>query len=83
MVELEDRPGTLADLGEAAGAAGVNLDGIAAFTASGAALMHVLVVDIEDRPGRSARSLFESGLRGVRRLGVDHLNPQTHEPEFE
>ena len=34
MVILDDRPGELARLGEVAGAAGVNLDGFAAFTHS-------------------------------------------------
>lgn len=32
---LEDRPGTLADLGEAAGKAGVNIDGLCGFPSEG------------------------------------------------
>jgi len=45
MVVLDDRPGELARLGEVAGAAGVNLDGFAAFTGEGKGVVHVLVAD--------------------------------------
>jgi hypothetical protein len=45
MVILEDRPGELARLGEVAGAAGVNLDGFAAFTGEGKGVVHTLVAD--------------------------------------
>lgn len=44
-VILEDRPGELARIGEVAGAAGVNLDGFAAFTGEGKGVVHVLVGD--------------------------------------
>jgi hypothetical protein len=44
-VILDDRPGELARLGEVAGAAGVNLDGFAAFTGEGKGVVHVLVAD--------------------------------------
>ena len=44
-VILDDQPGELARLGEVAGAAGVNLDGFAAFTGEGKGLVHVLVSD--------------------------------------
>jgi hypothetical protein len=43
MVILEDSPGELARLGEVAGAAGVNIDGFAAFTGDGKGVVHVLV----------------------------------------
>jgi hypothetical protein len=80
-VILEDRPGTLADLGEATGRAGINIEGVCGTTQEGQGVMHiavedaaatraalsdagidvagerdVLVVDVEDRPGRWARS---------------------------
>lgn len=42
-VRIENRPGTLADLGEALGAAGVNIEGFAAAGAEGE--VHVLVED--------------------------------------
>lgn len=45
MVILDDRPGELARLGEVTGAAGVNLDGFAAFTGEGKGVIHVLVAD--------------------------------------
>lgn len=44
-VELEDRPGTLADLGEALGNAGVNIDGGCGFPAGGRGIFHILVED--------------------------------------
>jgi hypothetical protein len=44
-VELEDRPGTLADLGEALGNAGVNIDGGCGFPVGGRATLHILVED--------------------------------------
>jgi len=42
---FDDRPGELARLGEAAGAAGVNIEGLAAFTGEGKGVVHVLVED--------------------------------------
>ena len=44
-VILDHQPGELARLGEVAGAAGVNLDGFAAFTGEGKGVVHVLVAD--------------------------------------
>jgi hypothetical protein len=44
-VELEDRPGTLADVGEALGNAGVNIDGGCGAAAGGRADFHFLVED--------------------------------------
>ena len=45
LVILDDRPGELARLGEAAGAGGVNIQGLAAFTGDGKGAVHVLVDD--------------------------------------
>jgi len=45
MVVLDDQVGELARLGELAGAAGVNLDGFAAFTGEGKGVIHLLVAD--------------------------------------
>ncbi|MHA1926738.1 MAG: ACT domain-containing protein [Candidatus Thorarchaeota archaeon] len=42
---LEDRPGTLAEVGEALGKAGVNIDGHCAFPSEGVGILHVLVED--------------------------------------
>jgi hypothetical protein len=44
-VSLEDRPGTLADLGEALGKAGVNIEGICGLGVEGRGIIHVLVED--------------------------------------
>lgn len=43
----DDRPGVLARLGEAAGAAGLSILGVSAFTGEGKGLVHVLVDDAE------------------------------------
>jgi hypothetical protein len=44
-VTLANRPGTLADLGEALGAAEVNIDGVCGFVVNGEGIAHVLVED--------------------------------------
>ena len=44
-VSLEDRPGTLADLGEALGNAGINIEGLCVVTSEGRAIGHVLIED--------------------------------------
>lgn len=44
-LSLEDRPGTLADLGEALGKAGVNIEGICGLGVEGRGIIHVLVED--------------------------------------
>jgi hypothetical protein len=44
-VALEDRPGTLADLGEALGKAGINIEGLCGVPAEGTSIVHVLVED--------------------------------------
>jgi hypothetical protein len=44
-ITLEDRPGRLADLGEATGRAGINIEGMCATTGAGRAEVHILVED--------------------------------------
>jgi hypothetical protein len=44
-VSLDDRPGELAKLGETLGAAGINIEGMAAMTAEGRGIIHLLVED--------------------------------------
>jgi hypothetical protein len=46
-VIMEDRPGKLADLGEATGKAGVNIEGLCAMVGDGKGLIHILVQDEE------------------------------------
>lgn len=54
----DDRPGVLARLGEAAGNAGINIEGISAFTGQGKGVIHVLVPDAE----HALRALADAGL---------------------
>ena len=54
-VVLDNRPGTLADLGEALGEAGINLDAMCGFPCEGKCVIHILV---EDAGG--ARSALEN-----------------------
>ena len=44
-VILENRPGTIADMGEALGKAGLNIEGSCGFPCEGAGIMHILVDD--------------------------------------
>ncbi|HVL97944.1 MAG TPA: ACT domain-containing protein [Egibacteraceae bacterium] len=53
----DDQPGVLARLGEAAGRAGINIEGISAFTGEGKGIVHLLVRDPED----AQRALAEAG----------------------
>jgi hypothetical protein len=60
LVILDDRPGELARLGEAAGAGGVNIQGLAAFTGEGKGVVHVLVDDSD--LGRLRQALDGAGM---------------------
>jgi hypothetical protein len=57
---LDDRPGELARLGEVTGAAGVNIQGLAAFTGEGRGVIHVLVDD--DQAARAVEELRRAGM---------------------
>jgi hypothetical protein len=61
-VILEHQPGELARLGEVAGAAGVNIKGLAAFTGEGKGVVHLLV---DDRQVRILRDACERAGVGV------------------
>lgn len=54
----DDQPGVLARLGEAAGAAGINIEGVSAFTGEGKGVVHVLVGDAE----HALEALSQAGL---------------------
>ena len=60
-VILQNKPGTFADMGEALGNAGINIDGVCGFPADGEGLVHLLV---EDAAG--ARSALEGAGLEVR-----------------
>lgn len=47
-VVLEDRPGTIAHMGEALGKAGINIDGGCGFPCEGKGVLHILVEDAAD-----------------------------------
>jgi len=53
-VVLEDQPGSLAEMGEVLGKAGINIDGLCGFSCEGKGVIHILV---EDAP--PARKVLE------------------------
>ena len=71
-VMLEDRPGTLADMGEALGKAGINIDGWCGIPCAGRGVIHVLVEDAEGaRRALEGGGIEVSGEREVLVLEVD------------
>jgi hypothetical protein len=63
-VILEDRPGTLGDLGEATGRAGINIEGVCGTTEGGQGVIHVLVDDADATRAALSDAGFE--IRGER-----------------
>jgi hypothetical protein len=61
-VVLQDRPGELARLGQATGEAGVNIQGMCAFTGEGRGVIHILV---DDERADAAREALEQAGMGV------------------
>jgi hypothetical protein len=59
-VVLRDEPGQLATLGGATGAAGVNIEGMCAFTGEGRGIIHVLIAD--DAVARATAALTEADM---------------------
>ena len=71
-IELENRPGALAEMGDALGRAGVSIEGGGAFVVNGQGIAHFLFED-----GNAARSaLEEAGIRvgAEREVLVQRLN---------
>ena len=71
-IELENRPGALAEMGEALGRAGVSVEGGGAFVVNGSGVAHFLFVD-----GAAARKALEAaGIRVLdeREVLVQRLN---------
>lgn len=56
---LEDRPGTLADLGETLGKANINIEGLCGATCEGADLVHILV----EESGKAYNVLERAGFK--------------------
>ena len=67
-VVLRDQPGELARLGESTGAAGVNIQGMCAFTGEGRGIIHVLIAD--EVVERAVTAVEEAGLGVVDRREV-------------
>lgn len=65
-VTLEDRPGTLADMGEVLGKAGINIDGWCGIPCEGRGVIHILV---EDSAG-ARRALEASGIKDAKARDV-------------
>lgn len=59
-VIVENRPGVMADLGEATGRAGVNIEGLCAVTGDGKGFIHLLVED-----SSAARGALEDAGFGI------------------
>jgi hypothetical protein len=57
-VKLEDRPGTLAAMGEALGGAGINIEGVCGVAEDGHGTIHILVSD----PAAAREVLEEAGI---------------------
>jgi hypothetical protein len=71
-IELDDRPGALAEMGDALGRAGVSIEGGGAWVVGGRGVAHFLVAD-----GEAARAALEAaGIRvvQVREVLVQRLN---------
>jgi hypothetical protein len=60
-VILEDRPGTLGDLGEATGRAGINIEGVCGTTEAGQSVIHILVADADAARAAVSEAGFEIG----------------------
>ena len=75
-IELEDRPGALAEMGESLGRAGVSVEGGGVFVANGVGVAHFLFTD-----GRAAREALENaGIRVVEENEVETLRLRQDEP---
>jgi hypothetical protein len=75
-VVLQDRPGELARLGEATGQAGVNIQGMCAFTGEGRGVIHLLLDDSDVATARRALEEAEMGVADDREVLVIDVNDQ-------
>lgn len=68
----DDKPGVLARLGETCGKAGINIEGISAFTGEGKGIVHILVEDAEAALATLADAGFDvRAARDVLLLDID------------
>jgi hypothetical protein len=71
-VILEDQPGRLADLGEATGRAGINIEGISGATQEGQGVIHIVVEDaVATRAALGAAGIEIGGERDVLVVDVE------------
>jgi hypothetical protein len=69
-VVLQDEPGQLATLGSALGSAGVNINGMCAFTGEGRGIIHVLIDDQATQRAVSALTAAGMGVADQRAVLV-------------
>jgi hypothetical protein len=69
-VVMRDQPGELARLGEVAAAAGIHLQGLAAFTGDGRGFVHVLIDDGEVDAVKQALKAEKIGVADTREVIV-------------
>lgn len=75
-IELEDRPGALAEMGEALGRTGVSVEGGGVFVVNGIGVAHFLFAD-----GRAAREALEgAGIRVIEENEIVTLRLRQDEP---
>lgn len=70
---LKDRPGTLADVGDVLGKAGINIDGLCGFPCEGRGILHILVEDAEGaKAALEAAGQTVEGMRDVLAVEVEN-----------
>ena len=75
---LEDRPGTLANMGKTLGEAGVNIDGGCGFACEGKGVIHILVEDAS----AARRALEEANIEVTAECQVLLLDIEDHPGEL-
>lgn len=77
-VILQNRPGTIADMGEALGKAGINMEGLCGFPCENEGIMHILIEDA----AAARRALEEAGfeVRAEREVLVVDIKPIVGKP---
>ena len=70
---LDDRPGTLADMGEALGRAGVSVEGGGAWVVGGRGVAHFLVEDADADAARAALKAADIAVVSAREVIVQRL----------
>lgn len=75
-IALEDRPGALAEMGEALGRAGVSVEGGGVFVANGIGVAHFLFAD----GGAAREALEKAGIRVVEESEIVILRLRQDEP---